>query len=85
MNINLNFLNHKKLSVGDIVRVHGVLGIIVKDIDENYNILSMEQSDSFRLKKGELWYGKSVTKKELEETNAVELVKKSENVKITIK
>lgn len=85
MNINLNFLNNKKLSVGDIVRVHGVLGIIVKDIDENYNILLMEQSDSFRLDKGELWYGKPVTKKELEETNAVELIEKSENVKITIK
>lgn len=52
MNINLNFLNNKKLSVGDIVRVHGVLGIIVKDIDDNYNILSMEQSESFRLDKG---------------------------------
>lgn len=84
MNINLNFLNNKKFSVGDIVRVHGVLGIIVKDIDDNYNVLSMEQSDSFRLDKGELWYGRPVTKKELEETNAVELIKKSKDVKITI-
>lgn len=84
MNINLNFLNNRKLSVGDIVRVHDVLGIIVKDIDDNYNILSMEQSHSFQLDKGELWYGRSVTKKELEETNAVELIKKSKDVKIII-
>lgn len=84
MNISLNFLNNKTIDIGDIIRIHGVLGIVVKDIDNNYNVLSMEQSDSFRLDKGELWYGRPITKKELKETNATELIRKSKDVKITI-
>lgn len=84
MNISLDFLKNKGFDVGDIVRIDSILGIVIKDINGDYNILSIEESKPHKLEKGELWSGRFMSKEELEEKTGIELIRKSKDVKINI-